>query len=145
MVAVWYNYSLVNLHEEELMVWITNQVTESSRDTERKRMFIDLLADSYRREVGHEPVQDRTNELIIDAFIDHVQQEDIPEIESFLATKNYIFERIKSRIESRRFFKQPTVLLVYFLAAKMPAQTRALWPIVDEDLALIFGDLGKKF
>ena len=82
---------------------------------------------------------------MIDAFMELLPQDAIAQIEEFLTDKSYVFDRIKQQNGQRHFFKQPTVLLAYFLAATMPAQTRKSWPIDSDDLAKVFSDLGKKY
>lgn len=61
---------------------------------------------------------------------------------NFLTGKNYIFKKIKEQNSRRHFFNQPAVLLAYYLAFKMPAQTKANWPFESTDLAKIYSDLG---
>jgi hypothetical protein len=52
---------------------------------------------------------------------------------------------VKERRNTRYFFRQPVALLAYYLANAKPEQTKEMWPLDTEDLALVFSDLGKKF
>ena len=103
------------------------------------------LSTTYRKGTGLEPGQERSNQLVVDAFMEFLPQETSARIEEFLTAKNYIFEKIKEQNGQRHFFNQPAVLLAYFLVEKMPAQTRENWPIDSDDLAKIFSDLGAAF
>lgn len=113
--------------------------------SEPQRQLLDYLSGTYKKGTGLEPGQERSNQLVVDAFIE-ILPANIPTlIEEFLTTKTYVFDKIKEQIGQRHFFNQPTVLLAYFLVDRMPAQTREHWPIDSDDLAKIFSDLGVAF
>jgi len=123
------------------------QATKDLADASKpQRLLLDYLSAAYKNGTGLEPGQERSNQLVVDAFIKFLPPEEaIPEIEAFLADKRYIFDRIKKRNGQYHFFSQPAVLLAYFLANKMPSQTREYWPIESKDLAQVFSDLGITF
>lgn len=112
---------------------------------EDQRQLLDYLSAAYRQGVGYDSGQERSNQLVVDAFIDVMPPDATAQIEDFLKANSYVFDKIKEQKGTRQFFSQPVVLLAYFLAEKMPAQSRELWPIDSEDLAKVFSDLGKKF
>jgi hypothetical protein len=89
-----------------------------------------------------EPGQERSNELVLDAFMDLLPRDSVDQIERFLKEKRYIFDQVKARNGVRHFFSQPAVLLAYFLSNEMPEQTREYWPIGTDDLSMVFSDLG---
>ena len=113
--------------------------------SEPQRQLLDYLSEAYRRGTGFEPGQERSNQLVVDAFIELLPQEATARIEEFLTAKSYVFSRIKEQKGMRHLFNQPAVLLAYFLVDKMPAQTREHWPIDSDDLAKIFSDLGAAY
>lgn len=113
--------------------------------SEPQRLLLDYLSGAYSKGVGVPPGQERSNQIVIDAFFELLPPDTPASIEEFLTAKPYVFDRIKEQIGQRYFFNQPAVLLAYFLAEKMPAQTRAHWPFDSDDLAKVFSDLGKKF
>jgi putative GTP pyrophosphokinase len=88
---------------------------------------------------------ERSNQLVIDAFAECMPVDWFAAIPDFLQAKSFIFDRVKDRRESKHFFRQPASLLTYYLTSVMPSQTKNLWPLDADDLALVFSDLGKKF
>lgn len=133
--------ALIEATDEFFEQAIKDLATESKT---QESLFAGLSV-AYRKSIGLEPGQERSNQLVIDAFIDILPKDVMVQIEEFLIAKGYIFEKIKEQQGMRHFFNQPVVLLAYFLAEKMPAQTRENWPIESDDLAKIFSDLGKKY
>ena len=113
--------------------------------SEPQRQLLDYLNGAYKSGTGLEPGQERSNQLVIDAFIDLLPEDAIPQLEAFLKDKSYVFDKIKEQNRQRHFFNQPAVLLTYFLAERMPAQTEEIWPIDSDDLAKVFSDLGKSY
>lgn len=111
-----------------------------------QRQLLDYLTSAYQKGTSIKPGQERSNQLVIDAFMELLPDDDtIGHIEEFLQSKSYIFSKIKEQKGQRHFFNQPAVLLAYFLVEKMPAQTKQTWPIDTDDLAKVFSDLGKKY
>ena len=113
--------------------------------SEPQRQLYSGLDDAYQSGTGLEPGQERSNHLVVDAFMELLPQDAPARIEEFLTAKSYVFDKIKEQKGQRHFFNQPAVLLAYFLVEKMPAQTREHWPIDSDDLAKVFSDLGNKF
>lgn len=113
--------------------------------SEPQRQLLDYLSGAYKKGTGLEPGQERSNQLVVDAFMDLLPQNAPAHIEEFLSAKSYIFSRIKEQNGQRHLFNQPAVLLAYFLVDEMPAQTREHWPIDSDDLAKVFSDLGAAY
>lgn len=101
-----------------------------------------FLSQVYKQRLGAEPGRERSNQLVLDAFMELLPDDAIAKIDQFLTDKAYVFDKIKEQNGARHFFNQPASLLTYFLVSSMPAQTREHWPIGEEDLAKIFSDLG---
>ena len=110
-----------------------------------QRQLLDYLSGAYKKGTGVEPGQERSNQLVVDALIELLPQDAHARIEEFLTAKGYVFDKIKEQNGQRHFFNQPAVLLAYFLAERLPAQTRKHWPIDSDDLAKVFSDLGVAF
>ncbi|MGJ7544334.1 GTP pyrophosphokinase [Variovorax sp. LT1R16] len=127
---------------DEFFVRAMEDLTSAS---EPQWQLLDYLSQAYKRGTGIEPGQERSNQLVVDAFMELLPQDAAARINDLLTTKSYIFDRIKEQKGQRHFFNQPAVLLAYFLAETMPARTREHWPIESDDLAKVFADLGKKF
>lgn len=113
--------------------------------SEPQRQLLDYLSDAYKKGTGLEPGQERSNQLVVDAFMELLPQDAPARIKEFLTAKSYVFDKIKEQKGLRHFFNQPAALLAYFLAETMPAQTREHWPIEPDDLAKVFSDLGAAY
>jgi putative GTP pyrophosphokinase len=113
--------------------------------SEPQRQLLDYLSSAYKRGIGLEAGQERSNQLVVDAFMELLPQDASARIEEFLTAKSYVFDKIKEQKGQRHFFNQPAVLLAYFVVDKMPAQTREHWPIDSDDLAKVFSDLGAAY
>lgn len=113
--------------------------------SEPQRVLLEYLSDIYKKGTGLEPGQERSNQLVVDAFMELLPQDAPARIEEFLTAKTYVFEKIKEQNGQRHFFNQPAVLLAYFLVENMPAQTREHWPMDSDDLAKVFSDLGAAY
>lgn len=103
------------------------------------------LSGIYEEMVGQPAGSERSNQLVIDAFAECLPVSTLSDIPGFFRDKSFIFDRVKKRRESKHFFRQPASLLAYYLTSVMPSQTKELWPLDFDDLALVFSDLGKKF
>lgn len=110
-----------------------------------QRQLLDYLSDAYKKGTGLEPGRERSNQLVVDVFMELLPQDAPARIEEFLTAKSYVFDKIKEQKGLRHFFNQPAALLAYFLAETMPAQTREHWPIDSDDLAKVFSDLGAAY
>lgn len=113
--------------------------------SEPQHQLLEYLAATYKTGTGLEPGQERSNQLVVDAFIELLPADVLAQLEAFLKDKSYIFDKIKEQNGQRHFFNQPAVLLAYFLVERMPAQTKEHWPIGAADLAKVFSDLGKRY
>lgn len=112
---------------------------------EPQQLLLKFLSSAYQKGTGLVPGQERSNHLVVDAFMELLPQDAQAQIDAFLARKAYVFDKIKEQNGQRHFFNQPAVLLAYYLSDTMPNQTKNQWPIDPTDLAKVFSDLGKKF
>ena len=112
---------------------------------EPQRILLDFLTSAYQTGTGLVPGQERSNQLVIDSFIEYLSNDAKSEIQKFLTTKSYIFDKIKEQNGMRHFFNQPVVLLAYYLVEIMTSRVKENWPIDSDDLAKVFSDLGKKY
>lgn len=111
---------------------------------EPQRKLLEYLSSQYHQKAGLTPGEERSNLIVLDAFMEILPTDVDAQLKTFFEEKSYIFDKIKEQ-KQRHFFNQPAVLLAYYLAEKHPAQTKAMWPIEATDLAKIFSDLGKKY
>ncbi|WP_395173947.1 GTP pyrophosphokinase family protein [Roseibium alexandrii] len=79
------------------------------------------------------------NHLLLDRYGRDVEWS---EIENWFAGRKWIGERIKERAAQSASFRVPSVLLVYFCAKNFPHGTPINCPLPENDLELVYGDLG---
>lgn len=108
-------------------------------------LLLHMIEKIYVEGVGSPAGIERSNQLVIDALAERLPADWQVTIPEFFRAKGFIFDRVKERRESSHFFRQPVVLLAYYLANTMPEQTKEIWPLDSTGLALVFSDLGKNF
>lgn len=106
---------------------------------------MDLLERTYRDKVGLEPEISRVNTLILDAFADKLGQDLGQSLNGFLAAKPYIPGTIGQHAQNRLLFRQPAILLLYYLASDTPRDTKRRWPLTPDELRPIYDDIGQNF
>ncbi|WP_321161517.1 hypothetical protein [Verminephrobacter eiseniae] len=112
---------------------------------ESHKELLKYLTKAYQDGTNLLAEQERSNQLVIDAFIELLPSNWDVEIRTFFDKNKYILQKIREHIGRRHFFNQPAVLLAYYLTSTMPAQTKEHWPIDSTDLEKIFIDLGMKY
>lgn len=122
--------------------FFTQAMTDLDSANEPQKRLLSYLSHAYEAGTGLRPGQERSNQLVVDSFMELLPPNTCEQIKTFLEVKSYVFSRIKEQNGRRHFFNQPAVILAYFLVETMPAQTRENWPIESDDLAKIFSDLG---
>ncbi|WP_407280344.1 RelA/SpoT domain-containing protein [Aromatoleum evansii] len=106
------------------------------------RDAIDALSRAYVRHVGIRPETEKSNAVVLDAFAEQMPADLTGRIDSLILSKGYISERIRSRFDTHHLFRQPVILFTYLLAVSKPAELKDIWPLTNEDLKLVFLDLG---
>jgi len=104
-----------------------------------------ILENIYAEGVGSPASSDRSSQFVIDALAEHLPANWQAAIPEFFRAKPFIFDRVKERRVESHFYRQPVVLLAYYLVNAMPEKTKEVWPLEATDLAPVFSDLGKKF
>jgi ppGpp synthetase/RelA/SpoT-type nucleotidyltranferase len=108
-----------------------------------QRELLEQLTLLYFLNIGEQPGSERSNQLLIDTFWKNLPANINEEISSYLNSKDFIYDRIKGRLELLHIFKQPVILLAYYMVDKMAETTKQYWPTDRGDLELVFSDLGK--
>jgi hypothetical protein len=64
------------------------------------------------------------------------------DISTWLSSRKWIGDRIAEHTELHPVFNLPTILIVYFRVGTEPMTASVNCPIPDQDLQLIYSDLG---
>jgi len=106
------------------------------------RKIAESVEKKYREFVGLAPDSSALNSMLIDHFRQWVTGGFEDELSKFLQEKRFLSDRIRERVESALLFRQPAVLLIYWVVRNSPNEARLDSPLTDSELAPFYGDLG---
>lgn len=109
------------------------------------RTATDGLVEVYRSVLGVEASPSKAEGLLLGAYDADVPGDLVGEVRKMLGEHPYIAERIRERSAGMLLFRQPSILLAYWLALNKPVAARARWPLPQESLRPIFTDVGRSF
>lgn len=85
---------------------------------------------------------ERSNTLILEAYSDLLGEGLEDRVHKLIKRKSYIGERIRAHAQTSHLFRQAATLVVYLAVTCGPNVAKDKWPFTQEDLSLIYGDLG---
>ena len=132
------------------LIEATNDYFESVVDqvasaTAPERELTCALSALYLEKVGLVAQPSRIEGSLLDAFSDTLSEGIVCDVATYLDCNDFIAKFVATRAASRLLFRQPSILLVYFLAAEYGAALKARWPLTDDELRPLFADLGLSF
>lgn len=95
----------------------------------------------YEKMVGHvaSAAGSPLNDLVLDRYAADLNPDDV---DRWLRARPFIGERIAERTATFGSFRLPSILLVYYAASTAPHGTPVNCPIPEDNLSLIYSDLG---
>jgi hypothetical protein len=132
------------------LIEATNDYFESVVDqveaaTAPERELTRSLSALYCDKIGSAPQPSRVEGILLDAFSDILPNDVAGDTASYLGGNDFIVRVVANRATTRLLYRQPSILLVYLLAAGRGADLKARWPLTDDELRPIFSDLGLSF
>lgn len=124
----------------------TMSILES--ETKIRGELLERLTGIYDSYTSNKKFKDQKFNMLVLENISELLTEDILiTLDEFLSRRNYIKEKITSRVDSDVFWSQPVAVLSYLLAYENPAKLKEYWPFSESDdaLELVYSDLGKKY
>ena len=124
----------------------TMNILES--ETKNRGELLDQLTAVYDSRTNNAKFKDQKfNMLVLEELTDLINDETVENLSAFLSEREYISDRIKSRLDSDIFWSQPVAILSYLLAYEHPSQLKDSWPFSESEAALemVYSDLGKKY
>jgi ppGpp synthetase/RelA/SpoT-type nucleotidyltranferase len=85
------------------------------------------------------------NIFILDAYKELMVSVQMHEISTYFREHPYIFDLIKKNYDRNLLYRQPIVLVLYYLIAKKRSQVKQHWPLTPALLHPLFVDLGYSF
>jgi putative GTP pyrophosphokinase len=121
---------------------VVDQV-EASKKSDRALTL--ALSTLYQSKINCVTQPSRLEGLLLDAFANFLTTNIAEDITSHLNENDFITRIIENRAKTRLLYRQPSILLTYFLAHKRGAELKVSWPLTDAELRPIFTDLGLSF
>src|SRR5205823_2405453 len=99
----------------------------------------------YREFTKLEPDTSSLNTLIVDYYKQWTREDLEAELSAFLREKSYLADFIRERAPTALLYRQPAILLVYWVIKQAPrAAAGTSGPLSDDELALLYSDLGER-
>lgn len=107
----------------------------------KNRGFINGLAELYSEFLVPE-FEKKTNEYILDSLSSLLQNTTIEDVAMFLIEQPYVKVKMSERHDEKILFRQPIVLIIYYLVSVARNDLKAKWPLTQEELSPFFADMG---
>lgn len=107
--------------------------------------ILPMLQNKYKK-MFKSDFQKNINIIILDAYKDEIEKIDIDELKNFIITKRVLLEKqIKRKSKNNLLFRQPVIILLYYLVFQKRESVKQKWPMTKDILKPIYIGLGFKF
>lgn len=116
---------------------------------EPQETLLSQFSNLYSQYIGIQPdIDKKTNIVFFEVFSEYIDSTTKIKISTMLQTHNFIVTQVQDKAKSLYFFKQPVVLLIYWLINEEKLNSKEIqknWPLPAYQPALesIFSDLDK--
>lgn len=110
--------------------------------TAPERNAMTILSRIYFENVKTTPETQKSNFLILDAFLDKLGDDLECRLNNLLTEKNYVLSRVVERAVDQHLYRQPTIFLTYLMVITSPSATKERWPLTLEELRPVYRDFG---
>jgi len=97
---------------------------------------------TYYSTFAEPETQGKLCNAILDAYADELKSVDVAEVSKFVEAHPFIKTKVQEKRDHDLLFRQPVVLLLYYLAKHSKNVTRARWPFPPAEIEPVFTDLG---
>jgi putative GTP pyrophosphokinase len=125
---------------DDFFTQVVRDLDELDRPT---REIWNALAKVYRSRVNQSAERAKSNVLLIDALQSIAGTDVGDRAEALLVEKPFVADRIVGHASVNSLFRQPAILLAYLGAYESPASLKSKWPLQEDDLRLVFVDVGR--
>lgn len=95
--------------------------------------------------VGKTSFNKKINERLLDTYSEFIDDKTLSNIQEFIHERNWIISKIGRNYDNYFLYRQPVVLLIFYLAYYKSYVTKERWPYTDENIRQIFSDCGLSF
>jgi putative GTP pyrophosphokinase len=103
--------------------------------------FFDVLKTIYSK-IQECKLEEKMNFLIIDKFYSTIPSIKTEDLVTFIDAHSFLPELIKEKSKHTLLYRQPIVILLYYLANTQKHALKRSWPLTETELAPFFTDLG---
>lgn len=109
-----------------------------------EKIYNDLLPKliEYYSTFAKLTVEDKINVLIIDNYGNLLKENIFEEIKKFIEENKFLKDIIIQNYEIKFIYRQPVVLLIYYLISKTRHKVSDEWPLTYDELIPLYNDLG---
>lgn len=102
-------------------------------------IVLNSLKTEYSNRINFEQ-EDRICNILLDYYDEYIPT--FNEVYEFISKKTFIIDRINDRALEKLLYRQPVILILYYLVYKIQNIVLKLWPFTQEELEPIYTDLG---
>jgi putative GTP pyrophosphokinase len=125
--------------------YFVSAVEELSAATQLEREAMETLAKIFTEKIGLRPNKDKTNGMVLQAYRPKLGEELRANILRMLNEKPIIVEIIRDNYDLEYIYRQPWILLLFWLAQIEPSQTVGKWPLTPDELRPVYRSLSIRF
>ena len=103
--------------------------------------LLPYLTDLYKK-INIPQTEEKLTNSIFDSYKEDISKVKIEEIQQFLNKYKFIKDIINDRYNKKLLYRQPIVLLIYYMAKTKHNNTWNKWPFTHEQIKQIYIDLG---
>ncbi|MEN6440947.1 MAG: hypothetical protein ABFD97_20445 [Syntrophobacter sp.] len=113
---------------------------------ELRNSWFGFLKKLYLSVIGEKQIDidDLLNLTLLDIYRDILEGITNNDVERFLSDRAFITDRVRQRASTQFFYKQPAILLIYWLVKNEDYEMKRRWPFgsLRDDLTQVYSDLG---
>lgn len=109
-----------------------------------EKLYINLLPNliEYYKTFAELTLEDKTNMLIIDSYSPLLNESTFNDVKSFIESKPFLKDKIIKNYNIKFIYRQPVVILLYYLISRRRSKVAELWPLTRDELIPLYNDLG---
>lgn len=114
-------------------------------NNEKSNNLLPMIRDEYTK-IRMPEENKKIQELIIDSYEEIIRKIKPEDLSAFINENNgMIKEQINSKYNTQLLFRQPVILLLYYMIEKYPYKVAIDWPLTEDLIKPIYTMLGISF
>lgn len=105
----------------------------------KKDVISNSIIQEYSKKIKFEQ-EEKISNVLYDCFDKMIPSFD--KIFSFIQSKAYIIERINERVNDKLLYRQPIILILYYIVYHHHIEAIKNWPFTQDEIELVYSDMG---